>query len=210
MITIEYWSDFVCPFCYIGFARLKKAVAALSLEDQVEFAMRSFELDRYAPVTVSDTATEHFARKYRQPLEKAQVQVEKISQMGRAEGLVDMDYANTRSTNTLDAHRLAKYAKQEEDRDIQELLYHAFFCEHLNIGEKSILLSLAERAGLSAKKAAKVLSSNAYEEEVRRNERQAKLLDIHKIPHFVFAGKKRLSGAGSAEEMTEALKDVME
>lgn len=210
MITIEYWSDFVCPFCYIGFTRLKKAVAALGLENQVEFVMHSFELDQYAPITVRDTAAEHFARKYKQPLEKAQVQVEKISQMGRAEGLVDMDYANTRSTNTLDAHRLAKYAKQEESRDIQEFLYHAFFCAHLNIGEKSVLLSLAKQAGLSAEKVEEVLNSNAYEEEVRRDERQAKLLDIHKIPHFVFAGKKRLSGSGSVEEMRAALKSVME
>lgn len=209
MITIEYWSDFVCPFCYIGLARLKRAVAALGIEHQVEFIMHSFELDQDAPLTVNYTAAEHFAHKYGLSSEKAQLQIEKISQAGRAEGLTEMDYGNTRSTNTLDTHRLAKYARQEEGRDIQEFLYHAFFCEHRNIGDKDILLELAVQAGLSAKGASNVIYSDRYKEEVRRDERLAKLCDIHKVPHFILAGKKHMSCPNSVEEMAAAIESAI-
>ena len=208
MIQVEYWSDYVCPFCYIGSVRLNRAISEFGA-DPVEIVMHSFELDPFAPVTVKQTAAEHFANKYHLTSEAGRAQVEKISETGRAEGITDMDYANTRSTNTLDAHRLTKYALQEEGKDIRELLDQAFFCEHLNIGERSVLLALADRAGLPAERTVGVLDSREYEAEVRRDERQAKLMDIHTIPHFIVAGKTRIDSSGSVQELKAALQSAL-
>ncbi|MBP3844973.1 MAG: DsbA family protein [Prevotella sp.] len=44
-MKIVYWSDYACPYCYIGETRLKKAIKELGLENEVEIETRAFELD---------------------------------------------------------------------------------------------------------------------------------------------------------------------
>lgn len=206
LLRIEYWSDYVCPFCYIGMRNLKTAITQLHLEDQVEVIMKSFELDRYARTQVVFTAAEHFASKYGIIQEKAREQVENISKQGREAGISDMDYAGTKTTNTLRAHQLTKYAA-ENGIDLQEDLYHAFFCDHKNIGETNVLIELAEKRGLNRAEVENLFLSKKYVREVREEEKEAALRGIHMVPHFLFAGKLEHSGSGSLEEMKKLLKD---
>ena len=63
-MKITYWSDYACPYCYIGNTRLKRAISDLGLEDEVEFESHSFELDQNAPKDVESTTVERFAEKY--------------------------------------------------------------------------------------------------------------------------------------------------
>ena len=44
-MKITYWSDYACPYCYIGETYLKQAIADLGIGDQVEVEMKAFELD---------------------------------------------------------------------------------------------------------------------------------------------------------------------
>lgn len=108
-MNIEYWSDYACPYCYIGETRLKKAIEGMGLGEDVQLTMRAFELDpTAAPEVVSDTAS-RFARKYGLTVDEAKERIEGISELGCAEG-IDFRYANTQYSNTFDAHRLTKYA----------------------------------------------------------------------------------------------------
>lgn len=64
-MKIVYWSDYACPYCYIGETRLKKAIKELELENEVEIETRAFELDPDAPKTVETITVDRFAMKYR-------------------------------------------------------------------------------------------------------------------------------------------------
>ena len=48
-ITVEIWSDIVCPWCYVGKRRFETALASFDRRDDVEVRWRSFELDPSAP-----------------------------------------------------------------------------------------------------------------------------------------------------------------
>lgn len=210
-IIIDYWSDYVCPFCYIGMRYLKTAVRELNMEDRVRLEMKSFELDRYAPKTAVFTAAEHFASKYGIIPEKAREQVDRISEKGKQAGISGMDYAGTKTTNTLAAHRLTKYAA-EKGHDIQdalqEAIYHAFFCEHLNIGDAEVLKKLAVLQGLTAAEAEEVLSSKQYVKQVREDEKEAAGRGIHMVPHFLINGEIEVLGSASTGEFIKLLQSL--
>ena len=99
-MKIEVWSDYACPFCYIGEKRLQRALNELGNDIEVEF--KSFELDPNASKEVISSTAERFAEKYGLSLENATKRIEAISLMGRNDG-IDFKYLTTRYTNTFDA-----------------------------------------------------------------------------------------------------------
>ncbi|MDE6294783.1 MAG: DsbA family protein, partial [Muribaculaceae bacterium] len=107
MKTLTIWSDFACPYCYIGETRLERAIEELGLKDDIQIDYRAFELDPTAPKEVVSTTPERFAQKYRLSLEGAKEQIREISDLGKELG-IDFRYATTRYSNTRDAHRLMK------------------------------------------------------------------------------------------------------
>ena len=106
-ITIVYWSDFACPFCYIAEKRMEHVLEELSLADQAEFIFRSFELDPNAPSKRTKSVEHHFAEKYHLTLTEARQRVSYISNLGKQEG-IDFRYATVQAGNTFDAHRVTK------------------------------------------------------------------------------------------------------
>ena len=110
MMNITIWSDFACPYCYIGETRLEKAIEELGMNDQVKIDYRAFELDPTASKEVVSSTPERFAMKYRLSIPEAEKQIDHISELGRELG-IDFRYATTRYSNTFDAHRLMKLAE---------------------------------------------------------------------------------------------------
>lgn len=208
-MVIEYWSDYACPYCYIGEKRLHNAVKKLGLEKEITYRPRAFELDPSAPREVqSDTAT-RFARKYRLPLEQAEAQIEHISNLGREVGL-DFRYATTRYTNTFDAHRLMKLALSTGDRSIadstNELLFAAYFSRNLELADPETLLAVGIEAGLAEQAIKSMLESDQFGQEVHDDERAAAERGIHGVPYFVFPDGLTVPGALSENDFMLALK----
>ena len=106
-MKITYWSDYACPYCYIGEKRLETAIDELGLKEDIDIEMRAFELDPNASYEVVSRTDERFAVKYGLTLDMARHQIEKISILGKNEG-IDFKYIDTQYTNMLDAHRLTK------------------------------------------------------------------------------------------------------
>ena len=209
MVQIDYWSDYACPYCYIGEARLKKAAEETLPKGGWTLRMHSFELDPSAPrKTETDTAT-RFAHKYGLSLDGAKARIEDISSLGRAEGL-DFRYATTRYTNTFDAHRLTHYAQSLGDdaktHRLEELLYAAYFTKNLELADHAVLLDAAEEAGLDRSETSKVLTSGKFADEVRRDEAAAARMGVHGVPYFVVNGKIAIPGAMSKDDFAAALK----
>lgn len=212
MITLTVWSDFACPYCYIGETRLQKAIEELGLKDQVEIDLRAFELDPEAPKEVATTTPERFAMKYRLSLEDANKQVEEISRLGREEG-IDFLYANTQYSNTRDAHRLMKLAEAKYDREtverLNQSLFAAYFTENLVLADHKVLMDKAVGVGMDADEVKAVLESDKYNDEVRFDEREAAMRGVRGVPYIVFNGEFAVPGAMSIDGFKSALERTL-
>jgi len=211
-MKITYWSDYACPYCYIGEARLKKAIKDIPGLPDVEIEMKAFQLD---PTTgehaTGDTQT-RFAHKYGISMQEAGQTIEHISRMGIAEGL-DFKYATTLFTNTMDAHRLTKLAQSKNEPELAErvieALFKAYFSDNKELADKELLQKIGEDCGLDATEVKEVLDSDKYKDEVILDEREASRYGIHAVPFFV-VGKYGISGAQSVEGMKAAIMKVLE
>ena len=211
-MKITYWSDYACPYCYIGEARLKKAIADIPELKDVEIEMKAFQLDPSAGEHAAGDTQTRFAHKYEISMQEAGETIEHISQMGIAEGL-DFKYATTLFTNTMDAHRLTKLAQSKNDPELAEkiieALFKAYFTDNKELADKELLQKIGEDAGLDAEEVKEVLSSDKYKDEVLLDEREAARYGIHAVPFFV-VGQYGISGAQSVDGMKATIMKVME
>ncbi|MBR1856591.1 MAG: DsbA family oxidoreductase [Oribacterium sp.] len=211
-MKITYWSDYACPYCYIGEARLKKAIADIPELKDVEIEMKAFQLDPSAGEHAAGDTQTRFAHKYGISMQEAGETIEHISKMGIAEGL-DFKYATTLFTNTMDAHRLTKLAQSKNDPELAEkiieALFKAYFTDNKELADKELLQKIGEDAGLDAEEVKEVLSSDKYKDEVLLDEREAARYGIHAVPFFV-VGQYGISGAQSVDGMKATIMKVME
>ncbi|MBD5386037.1 DsbA family oxidoreductase [bacterium] len=212
MMTLTVWSDFACPYCYIGEERLQKAIEELGLTNDVQVDFRAFELDPTAPKEVTTTTPERFAKKYGLSLEDAKKQIEEISRLGREVG-IDFRYATTLYSNTRDAHRLMKLAEAKYDRatveKLNEALFAAYFTENLVLADHKVLLEKAISVGMNADEVKEVLESDKYDDEVRFDEREAAMRGVRGVPYIVFDGDFAVPGAMTVDGFKSALERAL-
>lgn len=211
-MKLVIWSDYACPYCYIGEKRLEKALKEIKNSQEIEIEYRAFELDSGAPkVVVSDTAT-RFAKKYHLTPEEARRQIEHISKLGKMEG-IDFRYASTRYTNTFDSHRLMKLALSKNNPAISgkvnELLFKAYFTDNLELAQRETLLKIGEEAGLEKDEIERMLESDEFAEQVREDEKAAAMRGVHGVPYFWVEGVFAIPGAVSVEEMRRLLEQAL-
>ena len=200
-MTIKIWSDYACPFCYIGEKRLEKALADVKADIKIEF--KSFELDPTASEKVVSSTTERFAKKYGMTEDDAAARIEQISMMGRREG-IDFKY-----TNTFDALRLTKFAQERGHDEIITKLFDAYFTKNLELADHKVLKKIAVECGLDENEVNDFLKGDKYADEVRKDEYEAARLGIHGVPYFVINDKYALSGAQPAEVLKDAIEDAL-
>ncbi len=212
MMTLTIWSDFACPYCYIGETRLQRAIDELGLNDDVRIDYRAFELDPTASKEVVSGTPERFAMKYRLSLGDAKKQIEQISMLGRELG-IDFRYATTRYSNTRDAHRLMKLAEAKYDRvtvdRLNAALFAAYFTENLVLADHKVLLDKALSVGMKEEDVKEVLDSDKYDDEVRFDEREAAMRGVHGVPYIVFNGDFAVPGAMSIDSFKSALQRAL-
>ena len=207
-MKVTYWSDYACPYCYIGETRLKKALGTLGIADEVEVEMRAFELNPDAPYEVTGPTLDRFAAKYDLSRAEAQERIDGISAMGRTEGL-DFNYATTLNTNMMDAHRLTKLAHAMGNTRFEELCYEAYFSQNEVMADHGVLRRLAHEAGLPEADVERVLASDEYEAEVRADEHEAYAMGVHAVPFFVIDGRYAIAGCYPTDAMVKVLEKVL-
>lgn len=208
MMNITIWSDFACPYCYIGETRLEKAIEELGMTDEVKIDYRAFELDPTASKEVTGPTNERFAMKYRLSVPQAEEQIEQISSLGREEG-IDFRYATTLYSNTFDAHRLMKLAEAKYDyatvKRLNTLLFDAYFTKNLVLADHKVLEAVAKEAGMDEKEVREVLAGDQYSDDVRFDEREASMRGVRGVPYMVFNGEFAVPGAMTVDGMKSAL-----
>jgi predicted DsbA family dithiol-disulfide isomerase len=204
-MKIEIWSDFVCPFCYIGKRHLELALGQLPFKDEVEVVYRSFELDPNAPLNPATNIHGLLAEKYGISIEQAKSLNADVAKRAEAVGLT-FQFDTMIPTNSFDAHRLAHFAATHGKMyDMAERLFKAYFSESKHIGDHATLAQLAADVGLSHEEALKVLESDEFGKDVRRDEQEGHRLGIRGVPFFVIDRKYAVSGAQPVEVFVDVL-----
>ena len=211
-MNITYWSDYACPYCYLGETYMKQAIAELGAEDKVHVSMKAFELNPDAPKNYEGPTDERFAKKYGLSLEGARERIDGISRKGHNAGL-EFNYADTRYTNTFDAHRLTKLAQSRGDEELtdrlQEALFKAYFADSKELANHETLVQLATEAGLEEEEVRNVLSTDRFADEARRDETEAMMMRVNAVPYFVLNDKYAVPGALPVNAMKKALEQVL-
>jgi len=209
-LTVEIWSDVVCPWCYIGKRRFEAALERFEHRDEITIMWRSFELDPEAAREQMGNAAERLAGKYGMTIERAQQLHAEMTERAAAEGL-EYHLDVSRGGNTFDAHRMihlaATYGHQGAAK---ERLMRAYFTEGEQISVWDTLVRLMAEVGVDPVEARDALSLDRFADDVREDEALAQQLGIQGVPFFVFDRRYGLSGAQPVETMLTALERAWE
>lgn len=207
-MKVEIWSDVVCPWCYIGKVRFESALAKFPQRDDVEVVHRSFQLDPSIPRGETRDVVANLARRKGTSQEQIRRLMASVEETAADDGL-ELQLAEARSGNTVDAHRLLHLAADEGRSDaVLERLYRAHFTELRSIFEVESLTSLAAEAGVGEAKAREVLGTDAYAGRVAADEATARSLGISGVPFFAIDRTYGVSGAQPPAAFGQALEQA--
>jgi predicted DsbA family dithiol-disulfide isomerase len=203
-MRVDFWSDIVCPWCYIGEHRFSRALAGFEHRGEVDVVHRSFELDPSLQKGSGTRILEVLAVKYGLSPAEAERAEARVAGLAAADGL---DFTVERKMgNTFDAHRLVHLGREQgRQEQVLQRLFRGFFGEGQPIYEADVLAGLAADAGLDPAAAKQALADGSYGDAVRADEGQARALGIAGVPFCVIDGKYAVSGARPAEIYTAAL-----
>jgi predicted DsbA family dithiol-disulfide isomerase len=202
-ISIDIYSDVVCPWCYVGKRRLERALAHLpAIPTHVTW--QPFQLNPTMPTEGTDRA-DYLEAKFGS-LDAFRRLEEQVSAAGISEGISFSFGKITRTPNTFLAHRLIWYAARQGRQDqVVDALFKGYFAEGADVGSLSVLTGLAESAGLDA---AAFLRSDNGVAEVKAEEAAGHRLGIRAVPYFVLDNQYGISGAQPVEVFVGAIDKV--
>jgi predicted DsbA family dithiol-disulfide isomerase len=204
-MRIDIVSDAICPWCYIGKRRFERALLQLPA-GAVEVGWRPFQLNPDMPREGMERQ-EYLRLKF--GAQGGGKTYQAVEAAGREEG-IPFDFAAIKRTpNTLDAHRLIRYAEGIGRQDeIVEAVFRAYFIDGLNIGDQDVLVSLAAALGVDEQAVRRYLASSEDEEQVRAEDDFARKIGIHGVPCFIIERKYAISGAQPPEAFIGAFAEL--
>jgi len=199
-LVIDVVSDVVCPWCFLGKRRLDAAIAQTG---GAQVRWRPFQLDPTIPAGGLERKA-YMSAKFRDEARLAEVHA-RLTALGEEAGIAFDFEAIARAPNTLDAHRLIRFASEAGKADeVVERLFCAYFERGQDIGDRAVLAEIG--AGLDDIEAR--LASEEGVAEVQAEIAFAQRGGVEGVPFFIFAQKYAVSGAQSAEVLAQAISEA--
>jgi len=197
MVTLDIISDPICPWCYIGKARLDQAIAETGI-DPFEVSWRIFQLNPAMPPEGMDRQA-YLEAKFGGPegAERVYSQVRRTA----AETGLDLKFdAIKRTPNTFDAHRLIRWAGNTGHQpEVVQQLFKRYFEQGEDISDHQVLLDAAAAAGMERAVVAELLAGDADRETLTEEEEAARRMGVGGVPCFIIDGRYVLNGAQDVE-----------
>jgi len=208
-VRIDFVSDVSCPWCVVGLKSLEQALDKLQDTVQADIHFQPFELNANMPPEGEDIG-EHIARKYGSTPEQMAQSREAIRARGEQLGFTFAMDKRGRIYNTFDAHRLLHWAALEgRQKELKMALFDAYFTQGQNPSSHEVLLKVAGDVGLDTVKAADVLASSAYADEVRAQEQFYQQNGINSVPAVIINERHLISGGQPPEVFEQALRQII-
>jgi predicted DsbA family dithiol-disulfide isomerase len=195
---LEIISDPVCPWCYLGAANLMRAVTARAGRHPFAIRWRPYQLDPSIPPEGMDRAA-YMTAKFGDPARIEGVH-RRLAAMGPEAGITYDFNRILRSPNTLDAHRVIRWAEPEGLQTRTAMtLFRRYFELGEDISDPGVLRAAAEEAGLDGAAVAALLAGDADRAEVLAEAEAAREMGVTGVPTFLIAGQYVLTGAQPVE-----------
>ncbi len=205
-IPLDVISDVMCPWCYIGKRRLEKALAA-TRDFATDVRWRPYLLDATIPEDGMDRQ-EYLERKFGGPDGVTNV-YDPIKAAGQAEGIEFQFDAITRSPNTLNAHRIIRWAQTTgQQDDVVERLFQLYFLEGADLTDKQTLIDAAWSVGMEKELVERLLNSDADVAETRAEIELAQKMGVTGVPTFIVGNKYAVVGAQTPDILASAIVKV--
>ncbi len=202
-VRIDVVSDVVCPWCFIGKHRLEKALASRP-NVPVEVYWRPYFLNDWIP-REGVSREQYLTTKFGSP-ERYKGIAQRVGAAAAEEGLVYASDKMKRQPNTLDCHRLIRWAETEgKAAEMKQKLMDLYFTQGADLTERETLVKAAVDIGLDADTVRAGLASDQDVAEIEREAQSAKEAGIEGVPCFIFGGKFAVSGAQSPEYLAQAI-----
>lgn len=196
MKNIKIFSDFACPFCYIGFSiidKLRKDNKDLNIE------WMPFELSPDAPPEGSDLSDSV-------PADQIEMGYKRINRLGSEYGLV---YNNkTRKFNTHRLHKASLYADSvDKYYEFSKEAFKSIFEYGKNVGDPSVVNEIASSVGLDVNHMNTQIDAGVFDEYMEKAKELVPLHDIDSVPSFVIDDKKKVT---TLKEYKKIIVDILE
>ena len=202
--TIDVVSDVICPWCFLGKRRLDVALAAL--DKDVFIRWRPYMLDPTIPPQGLDRH-EYMLNKF--GAERLRTIHDPLIEAGEEIGVPYNFDLITRTPNSLDAHRLIRWAHTvERQSEMVERLFMAYWSEGKDVGNRDVLAQLAGEAGINAQQIRELLDTEQDVAETRAEIEHATKIGVTGVPTFILAQSYALVGAQSPEVLADAINRV--
>ncbi|MGC1515973.1 MAG: DsbA family oxidoreductase [Maribacter sp.] len=205
-LKIDIVSDVACPWCYIGKRRLENAIAEWE-GDPIEIEWHPFQLDPNVPAAGLDRDT-YLMNKFGD-LEASLAMTERLTTVGKEEGITFNFGKEWKAINTLPLHQLLHEAGKEGFKDaLKERFLKAYFDENLPLNEIGVLCSLLLPFGWPAEKTKKVLEDDAIAYAVKQEIAHYQQRGVNSVPFFIINNTYGISGAQSPATFLKAFEQV--
>lgn len=202
-IRLEVFSDYTCPWCYVGWSRLEKALERLPSDVEVDVTWRPFEIHPEVPEEGMPVEALPYPPDVWERMQEA------LRRNAEAEGLEVG--RRPKVSNTHKALAAGTYAQAEEPErfaDFHERLFKGYFAEGRDLGDPEVVADLAEASGLDVARMQDALAEGRYEEAIREAGHDARLMGITGTPTFVFDRRLAASGAQPTEVLLTAFEEA--
>ena len=194
-LKVTLFSDFICPFCYIGF----QTITNLKREFELDIEWRGFQIHPDWPATGIPAEKIYGA----EGSEARKAAWERISSMAESCGLAMRPPSML--TNSHNALATCEYAiASGKGEEFEKRVFRAYFEEGENIGDLAVLKKLASDVGLDGDQAAEAIASPQVQSKLKSNAQLAHHHGVSGVPTF-FLGQYALVGAQSEDAMRKIL-----
>lgn len=198
MLEVKVFSDFACPFCYLGLGLLERLK-----EDGIELNIEwmPFELDPNAPLEGMDLF-QVYSKEY------VLKSLDMLSKLGKEYGI---EYNNKNGKfNTHRAHLGGFYAKEQGMYDDYcKAMFKAYFTDGINLGDKKELDKIANYLGLDIEEMNKSIDSGKYDQEFKESIDESQKYKIQSVPTFIINGNAKVTGVRDYDRFKQEFQDAI-
>lgn len=210
-LSIDVFSDVVCPWCFIGKRRLERALDLFAQQhpDQPAPLVRwsAFQLN-------PDLALEGISREQylSQKFGSRSTEIyDRVKGVGQSVGIEFRFDLITHQPNTLKAHSLLMVAQNPEQQwSLKEAILQAYFINGADLSLDSTLTQIASSVGMAQKEIDAALNEEGIHQAVRDKDRSARELGINGVPFFIFNGTLGVSGAQEESVLLQAMNEALQ
>lgn len=210
-MNITIWSDFVCPFCYIGGEHLLQALKNADELENAKIEFKSYQLEPGAKYEPDKTYIQAMVDRKGISEEQMRDMNNQVDQMAKQAGL-NFNFDEMKLTDTYPAHRVFQYAKEEgKGVEFYNRLYKAFFINGELINDLDFLKKIAKELDLTVDRVEEIYhDKEAYDSQVQTDIYEASQIGIRGVPFFVFNDRLAVPGAQPVEVFENVFKELKE